>query len=116
METFKQSWFIPYDFSGHCYIIDSFDNGQNNGSHCWIKKGKRLHRLDGPARIFDFGLEEWYIDDVKHRLDGPAVISRTTENPFETYFLNGQMMMTKEEWLEHPLVVEYKLNQILKLT
>lgn len=44
-----------------------------------FKRGKKwvnnqLHRLDGPARIWADGSQEWYVNNQLHRLDGPAVV------------------------------------------
>lgn len=33
----------------------------------------QLHRLDGPAIIWNDGDKEWYINGKLHRTDGPAV-------------------------------------------
>ena len=44
-----------------------------NGHQEWHVDG-RLHRLDGPARIWPDGSQEWWVDGQLHRLDGPAVI------------------------------------------
>lgn len=41
-----------------------------NGIEYW--QNNRLHRLDGPARIFRGG-EEWFKDGKLHRSDGPAL-------------------------------------------
>lgn len=32
----------------------------------------KLHREDGPARIYTSGVKEWYYNGKLHRLDGPA--------------------------------------------
>lgn len=42
-----------------------------NGVEYW--QNNKLHRLDGPARIFKGG-EEWFKEGKLHRLDGPALI------------------------------------------
>jgi hypothetical protein len=44
-----------------------------NGEQEWWKNGK-LHREDGPARIYQDGSQEWYLRGKRHRLNGPAVI------------------------------------------
>jgi hypothetical protein len=33
-----------------------------------------LHRIDGPARIINGGIKQWWINGKLHRLDGPAII------------------------------------------
>lgn len=34
----------------------------------------QLHRIDGPAIIWDNGVEFWYQNDQCHRTDGPAIM------------------------------------------
>lgn len=34
----------------------------------------QLHRIDGPAIIWDTGVEFWYQHDQCHRTDGPAIV------------------------------------------
>lgn len=49
---------------------------------------------------------------ICHRLDGPAITSKSLL--FSYYFINDIEYSEKQYW-NHPLVVEYKLNKILKL-
>jgi hypothetical protein len=39
----------------------------------WRRDGL-IHREDGPAMIWDDGMQAWYRNDLLHREDGPAVI------------------------------------------
>lgn len=48
-----------------------------------------FHRLDGPARTWADGSEEWWVNDQLHRLDGPAIL-RT--NGAEEWWINGKEM------------------------
>lgn len=57
----------------------------DNGEQVWYKDGKR-HRIDGPARICD-DHEEWYFDGVLHRLDGPAILYKN----YEEWYKNGKL-------------------------
>jgi len=34
----------------------------------------QLHRLDGPAVIYEDGGQEWWADGLLHRTDGPAIV------------------------------------------
>ena len=43
-----------------------------SAEHEWRDEQGRLHRDDGPARIFASGREEWYRHGKLHRDDGPA--------------------------------------------
>lgn len=40
-----------------------------------------LHRLDGPAMLYNDGSYEWYKNGIFHRIDGPAV-----------YYINGPVI------------------------
>ena len=44
-----------------------------NGSQEWRLNGLK-HRLDGPAFIDSDGYQKWYQNGLCHRVDGPAVI------------------------------------------
>jgi hypothetical protein len=44
-----------------------------NGAQYWHNEKGQYHREDGPAVIWENGLQEWYNDGVLHREDGPAV-------------------------------------------
>lgn len=45
-----------------------------------------------------------------HSLEGPAVIQG---NGLSVYYIHGDIL-DEEEWEKHPLVVEYKLNRLIK--
>jgi hypothetical protein len=47
---------------------------------------KRLHCDDGPAIIWNKGIEEWYLDGLRHREDGPAV---KAPDGYEEWWING---------------------------
>jgi len=44
-----------------------------DGTKRWYVNGLR-HREDGPAVVYYDGDKEWYKDGKRHRLDGPAVV------------------------------------------
>jgi len=48
-------------------IINSY------GAQEWWLNDKR-HRIDGPAIIHTDGYRAWWINDKRHRIDGPAII------------------------------------------
>jgi len=58
-------------------------------------KGK-LHREDGPAKIWSPGREEWRINGKLHREDGPAL----TFGRNAGYYLNGNAMILNQWKLE----------------
>lgn len=39
----------------------------------WRNSAGKWHRLDGPAREFNNGTKEWWVDGSLHREDGPAI-------------------------------------------
>lgn len=104
MRKFKDWDAIPNKFEGHCYV-------KSWEAQYWIKKGKILHREDGPAAVFDNGDKTWVINDAFHRLDGPAMFSEDEI----IYFIQGQRIYNETDYWNHPMVVEYKLNQILAI-
>jgi len=63
-----------------------------NGTQVWYLNDKR-HRADGPAIIRANGTQVWWLNGKLHRKDGPAVIysSGTQE-----WWLNGKRV-TEEE-------------------
>lgn len=103
MRKFKNWDSIPNRFEGHCYV-------EKWAAQYWIKKGKILHRDDGPAAVFDNGDKTWVINNLFHRLDGPAMFNGDEI----TYYISDEKIGEEYYW-NHPMVVEYKLNQILAI-
>jgi hypothetical protein len=66
-----------------------------NGAECWYRDGK-IHREDGPARTWGDGTKEWWINDNLHREDGPAKIWPNGE---KEWWLN-YYFLSKEAWWE----------------
>lgn len=48
----------------------------------------RKHRIDGPAIEYDDGGVEWYKDGLLHREDGPAI---NYVSGYKAWWLNGQI-------------------------
>jgi hypothetical protein len=71
------------------------------GLTCYYLHGQ-LHRLNGPARIWEDGGKEWWMHGKLHRLDGPAV-----EPPYgnpTSWFVDGKRIMcSSQEEFEHLL-------------
>ena len=58
----------------------------------------QLHRLDGPARIYANGDQEWWVRGLLHRLDGPAVIYATGT---QSWWVNDQNITTQvNSWMQ----------------
>ena len=64
----------------------------------WYNAKGQHHRLDGPASITELGFQTWWINDKKHREDGPARI----QNNVEHWYLFGLRIDQDpiKEWLE----------------
>ena len=45
----------------------------DEGTKMWYK-GDKLHREDGPAKVYLNGYMYWYFEDELHNLNGPAII------------------------------------------
>ena len=50
------------------YTVDVYENG----TKCWYINDKR-HREDGPAIEYEDGNKCWYLNGKLHREDGPAI-------------------------------------------
>jgi hypothetical protein len=67
MEHIKYADRIEYKLNGKLSAIESSD-----GTKYWYINDKR-HREDGPAVESSVGTKEWYLNGNCHREDGPAV-------------------------------------------
>ena len=88
------------------------------------------HRLDGPAIIHASGAKEWYVDNKRHRIGGPAVETARKnvtswwkdgklhredgpaieyEDGRKEWYLEGNEMLTKQEFDNY-----YKKKEISK--
>ena len=65
----------------------------NNGDRCWYLNDKR-HREDGPAIEYSNGSRWWYLNGKLHREDGPAM---EFTNGTRRWYLNGEHY-TEEEF------------------
>lgn len=55
-----------------------------------INENYQPHKINGPAKVWDDGSEEWYINGDCHRTDGPAC----------TYPDNGeQRWYIRDQWI-----------------
>lgn len=80
----------------------------------WYVNGK-LHREDGPARIFDDQtIVIWAYKGMYHRIGGPAIVYIDDRLCDNLYYIHGHQY-DKENYWKHPLVVQHKLNEIKKL-
>jgi hypothetical protein len=58
----------------------------------------KLHRLDGPAIVYDDGSELWYKNSKLHRLDGPAI---ERSNGDKVWYKNGLCHRLNGPAIEH---------------
>jgi antitoxin component YwqK of YwqJK toxin-antitoxin module len=65
------------------YTVKVFSNGKQE----WFLNDKR-HREDGPAVIWPDGRQFWYLNGKLHREDGPAYIG---SNGTQAWYLNGKI-------------------------
>jgi len=49
---------------------------------------RKTHRENGPAIIYPYGSEEWYVNGYRHRLNCPAVIANGEEKWYKSGFLH----------------------------
>lgn len=63
----RKRW-IQRWFSHHAQDVPSIM--WHDGHFSWRKLGA-LHRVQGPAEVFDY-ITQWYVKDEAHRTDGPA--------------------------------------------
>ena len=64
------------------------------GTRRYYNAAGQLHRLDGPAVIYQYGLMFWYQNGQRHRTDGPAVVY--TNNELQWWFINGVQLTEAE--------------------
>lgn len=107
MNYFKLWFDVPVEFEGHCYIeIDK--------AECWLIKGRTRHREDGPAIIVNLNNDvvekHWYVDDNRHRLDGPAI-----QGAGRVYYFIDDKIIHKKDYWKHPMVIKTLLKKIIEL-
>lgn len=87
-------------FSTRWYVTDSVTGSQV------------LHRLDGPAVVFDNGILLYYCNGLLHRADGPSCIY---DNGTISWWLDGKPYFSVTDFCEDtPLSAEEKMLLILR--
>jgi len=76
------------------YTVETHEDG----CIIWRCNGK-IHRENGPAKIWTNGNKEWLINNKHHRTDGPACeyVLWTTKSK---YWLLDGIEYTEKEWKE----------------
>ena len=73
------------------HYIDEF------GTQSW-RVNDQLHRLDGPAAIYENGTQTWWVNGQRHRVEGPAVIY---ENGYQAWWVHGKSITNEvEAWMK----------------
>ena len=63
------------------------------GTRRYYNAAGQLHRLDGPAVIYQYGLMFWYQNGLRHRTDGPAVEYSDGD---KVWYINGEGLTEDE--------------------
>jgi len=78
-----------------------------------VDYSKPLHRVDGPAVVIKKHREEYWINGIQHRWDGPAVISYGLGG-VNQYFINGtqisRKMFHKVRYADRDQVAQYLIS------
>jgi hypothetical protein len=75
-----------------------------DGSKAWYVEDKR-HRLDGPAYEGADGSKYWCVDDKLHRLDGPAI---ERADGTKQWWVYGKKIDEKEIMDRHQLSYDWE--------
>lgn len=71
-----------------------YDSGVKN----WYRNGK-LHREDGPAMEYPGGRACWFLDGFLHRTDGPAIIQ---PGLYSRWYINDELHRDDGPAVEYP--------------
>lgn len=75
-------------------IIDDF------GNKYWFNQSDQYHNEHGPAIIWKNGDTEWLINSKLHRLDGPAKVFVNEKHLNEWWINNYRLTNTITKWAE----------------
>lgn len=107
MIKFKVWSDIPDNFEGWCEVIAS-------QTQYHLIPGRIIHNDKGHAAFHCLTkLKAWLIHNKKHRLNGPAV--EGFWDGFAGYWIDDVQYVEETYW-KHPLVVDFKLKNILNLS
>jgi hypothetical protein len=93
---------------------DTIDGYYTKNNVRFLNKDGQEHCEDGPAVIFNDGMNAYYQNGKLHRLDGPAKCRPTFPSGFDKYFIDD-IEYNVNDYYNHPLVKEYiKTNYLDK--
>lgn len=75
-ENYRDSWTCPFGIVRYGFQFD--------------KNTYFLHRIDGPAKIYRSGRTDYFVRNVWHRVDGPAIEYPNQFYRHNVYFQNGK--------------------------
>ena len=73
----------------------------DDGTTRWFVNGLR-HREDGPAVIYEGGGKQWYINGELHREDGPAVVHADGR---KEWYINGERLLLSSKKHRYSLIL-----------
>jgi len=65
------------------------------GSKFFLNKSGQYHRLDGPAIEWVFGANEYFKNEIRHRLNGAAYENKDEKQ----YWFEGKQYNESEYWI-----------------
>lgn len=78
-----------------------------SGIEIWIQNGMK-HRTDGPALIRPDGYQAWYQHDIRHNSHGPAIVTPSMEAVF--YLVGDPVSFT--EWVRITNTPQIKIAEL----
>lgn len=98
-------WMMTRQHGHEDITVKKLKNGGSKVTNSWatvyLNKDGSYHRLDGPAVIDrSTGYESWYVNGVRHRIDGPAVLYKDKTYEKDEYWVNGREF-SEEEFYKH---------------
>lgn len=72
----------------------------------YYDKSGKLHRENGPALDYWNGRKEWFLNGVRHRIDGPALYFEGFDGNYNEWWINGVRLSPEKVkliklWLEN---------------
>lgn len=104
-----KAWNIPNDFTGIIEVCDG-ESRLSIIQICYFKNGV-FHRENGPARVFGYGVKEWFLNEKLHREDGPAI---AYPNGKGRYYLNDQEYSKRQWKIEVNQLASIEIKKIQK--
>ena len=72
-------------------------------------KKEKLHKIDGPAKVWPNGDKSWWVNGKYCRLDGPGYLS--ADNSKKEYWIDGLNVSSIDDLFFH---ISIKFYQVIK--